>query len=155
MSHFDILREAIKDEDGALVKTIGDAVMAVFRRPANALRAILRAQRELAEEREGRTALNLKAGIHFGPCIAVTLNDRLDYFGGTINMASRLEGLSTGRDIILSDAVMDDPEVNEILKATEKYSATAFRMNLKGFDTIEFDLWRVAESTPHTAETGG
>jgi class 3 adenylate cyclase len=151
MNHFDILREAIKEEDGALVKTIGDAVMAVFRRPANALRAILRAQRELAAEREGRVALILKAGIHSGPCIAVTLNDRLDYFGGTINMASRLEGLSTGHDIILSDAVMDDPEVNEILKATEKYSATAFRMNLKGFDTIEFDLWRVAESTPHTA----
>jgi class 3 adenylate cyclase len=155
MNHFDVLKKFIAEHDGAIVKTIGDAVMAVFRCPANALVAMLDAQAALANPGEGIMPLQLKAGLHSGPCIAVTLNDRLDYFGGTINMASRLEGLSTGRDIILSDAVMDDPEVNEILKATEKYSATAFRMNLKGFDTIEFDLWRVAESTPHTAETGG
>jgi len=39
-----VLREAIAGEDGALIKTIGDAVMAVFRRPVSALRAILNAQ---------------------------------------------------------------------------------------------------------------
>ena len=34
--------------------------------------------------------LKLKAGIHYGSCIAVNLNERLDYFGTTVNAASRL-----------------------------------------------------------------
>ena len=102
MSHFDVLRDAIKEEDGGVVKTIGDAVMAVFRNPAAALRAILKAQRILAAPPDGSLPLMLKVGIHSGPCIAVTLNDRLDYFGGTVNMAARLEGLSTGGDVVVS-----------------------------------------------------
>ena len=92
MNHFDVLKQAIADEEGALVKTIGDAVMAVFRRPAAALRAMLVAQQRLASPPEGMAPLTLKAGLHVGPCIAVTLNDRLDYFGTTVNLAARLEG---------------------------------------------------------------
>src|ERR1051325_10297994 len=63
MNHFDVLREAIAEEDGALVKTIGDAVMAVFRHPAAALRAILKAQAKLASPPEGGQPLKLKVGI--------------------------------------------------------------------------------------------
>jgi class 3 adenylate cyclase len=144
MSHFDVLREAIKEEDGALVKTIGDAVMAVFRRPAAALRAILKAQRILAAPPDGARPLMLKVGIHSGPCIAVTLNDRLDYFGGTVNLAARLEGLSTGGDVIVSPAVHADPEVTELLeRADQNLVAEQFEMTLKGFDEERFDLWRI------------
>ena len=48
------------------------------------------------------TPVLLKLGLHEGPCIAVTLNDRLDYFGQTVNLAARLQGESRGGDIILS-----------------------------------------------------
>lgn len=144
MSHFDVLREVIAEEDGALVKTIGDAVMAVFRRPAAALRAILKAQQALASPPEGVRPLMLKVGIHAGPCIAVTLNDRLDYFGCTVNMAARLEGLSTGEDIILSAAAHADPEVAEMLAdPKDNLAANPFEMMLKGFDEESFELWRV------------
>ncbi|HET6669040.1 MAG TPA: DUF5939 domain-containing protein, partial [Pyrinomonadaceae bacterium] len=105
MNHFDVLKRAIAQADGALVKTIGDAVMGVFRNPASALAAMLQAQEELAVPPEGTAPLTLKAGIHIGPCIAVTLNERLDYFGSTVNMAARLEGLSTGNDVVISAAV--------------------------------------------------
>src|SRR5213078_1702521 len=115
MNHFDILRQAIADEDGALVKTIGDAVMAVFRHPAAALRAMLRAQQLLALPKDGNQPLSLKAGIHLGPCIAVTLNERLDYFGSTVNLAARLEGQSSGDDVVISTAVYSDPEVRGLL----------------------------------------
>jgi class 3 adenylate cyclase len=144
MSHFDLLREAIKEEDGALVKTIGDAVMAVFRRPAAALRAILKAQESLAAPADGSRPLLLKVGIHAGPCIAVTLNDRLDYFGGTVNLAARLEGLSTGGDVIVSSVVFADPEVKELIEQSEnKLSAEPFEMMVKGFDEERFQLWRI------------
>ncbi|MGB9181789.1 MAG: DUF5939 domain-containing protein [Pyrinomonadaceae bacterium] len=145
MSHFDVLRQAIADEDGALVKTIGDAVMAVFRSPVDALRAMFKAQEMLASPPAGMQPLTLKAGMHAGPCIAVTLNDRLDYFGSTVNMASRLEGLSTGRDVIISAAVRSDPEVAAMLAQEEnELTAERFEMMLKGFDEEQFELWRVA-----------
>jgi class 3 adenylate cyclase len=142
MSHFDVLRQAIADADGALVKTIGDAIMAVFRRPDAALRAILKAQDILANPTDGGLPLTLKVGIHAGPCIAVTLNDRLDYFGGTVNLAARLEGLSSGGDVVISESVHHDPAVQELL--AEHLQAENFSKMLKGFGDEEFDLWRVA-----------
>ena len=112
LDHFIVLREAITAEDGAVIKTIGDAVMAVFLRPVAAVRAMLAAQQRMAEWGDrGGPRLYLKAGLHYGPCIAVTLNDRLDYFGSTVNLASRLEKFSSGEDVIVSDVIRRDPEV--------------------------------------------
>jgi class 3 adenylate cyclase len=150
MNHFDVLKKVISDEDGALVKTIGDAVMAIFRRPVGALKAMLAAQEMLASPAGGISPLTLKAGIHEGPCIAVTLNDRLDYFGSTVNMAARLESLSTGDDVVISRSIYDDAEVRELVRA-EKLQATPFEMMLKGFDEERFELWRVSRATEKSA----
>lgn len=144
MSHFDVLRKAIADHDGAVVKTIGDAVMGVFRCAADALVAMLEVQRRLAEPTDGSRPLQLKAGLHTGPCIAVTLNDRLDYFGSTVNLAARLEGLSSGNDVIISRSVYEDAQVRELLDS-KRLHATEFDMSLKGFDDERFALWRVSE----------
>jgi class 3 adenylate cyclase len=155
MDHFAVLREAIAKEDGALVKTIGDAVMAVFRRPASALRAILIAQQRLAAPPGGAAPFYLKAGMHHGPCIAVTMNDRLDYFGSVVNMAARLERLSSGEDIIVSDAVRHDPEVEELLSTPENLLIPEpFEAQLKGFDEAPFHLWRVVRSPAGVSRVG-
>ncbi len=154
MNHFDVLRGVIAEADGALVKTIGDAVMAVFRRPVSALRAMLKAQQVLASPPEGVAPLTLKAGIHMGPCIAVTLNDRLDYFGSTVNMAARLEGQSDGSDIIISRALYDDPEVRKMVEA-EGYTATRFDIELKGFEQERFELWRISRRLESAADARG
>jgi class 3 adenylate cyclase len=147
MNHFDVLKQAIADEDGALVKTIGDAVMAVFRQPVAAVRAMLRAQRTLASPPEGMMPLILKAGLHTGACIAVTLNDRLDYFGSTVNLAARLEGQSTGGDVVISAAVYADPGVRELLSdSVGALVATRFEILLKGFAEERFELWRIARA---------
>ncbi|MBK8987819.1 MAG: hypothetical protein IPM39_17420 [Chloroflexi bacterium] len=142
MEHFDVLRAAIEAADGAIVKTIGDAVMAVFRRPAAGLQAILQAQQTLRTSPEGKRPLLLKAALHHGPCIGVNLNGRFDYFGSTINVASRLEKYAGGTDIILSTAVADDPEVHAFLQ-TQPTHMEPFRQRLKGFDDEEFVLWRL------------
>jgi len=148
MDHFAVLREAIAEEDGALVKTIGDAVMAVFRRPVSALRAILDAQRRLAAQPGGAPPFYLKAGMHHGPCIAVTMNDQLDYFGSVVNTAARLERLSSGEDVIISEAVRHDPEVEEFLSTPQNQLVPEpFEAQLKGFDEAQFHLWRVARSS--------
>ena len=138
--HFRLLREAIEPEHGSLVKTIGDAVMAAFLEPAGAVRAALRAHAALARGAAAPT-LVLKAGLHTGPCIAVTLNERLDYFGSTVNIAARLAGLSQGCDLVMSDVVRADPGVGEML-AEAGLEPEGFRASLRG---IEGDavLWRV------------
>lgn len=147
MNHFDILRAAIDAEQGAIVKTIGDAVMAVFRRPIAALRAIQKAQEQLANPPEGIRPLQLKAAAHTGHSIAVTLNERLDYFGTTINIASRLEKFARANEIVISDHLYHDPEVQEFLQnATDKLDIESFDEMLKGFDNENFHLWRITAS---------
>jgi len=144
LNHFDVLKKAIAEADGALVKTIGDAVMGVFRDSASALSAVLTAQHNLSAPPEGTPPLTLKAGMHTGPCIAVTLNDRLDYFGSTVNLAARLEGLSTGDDVVISQTVYDDPDVQDLINSPDaNIQAVPFENLLKGFEEERFQLWRV------------
>jgi class 3 adenylate cyclase len=116
-AHFRVLTEIIGSEAGAVVKTIGDAVMATFPTPDRALAAALRiraAMRKLNEER-GSEDLLLKIGIHEGPCLAVTLNDRQDYFGQTVNIASRVQGLATSSSIYATGRVIAGPHSCNIL----------------------------------------
>ena len=128
--HFALLAAIVRDHDGAVVKTIGDAVMASFSDPAQAVRAALAMQAEIGSSARGVRDLVLKVGVHAGPSVVVTLNDRLDYFGSTVNMAARLQGQSTGGDIVLSSSVADDPAVREVLAAMPKRRET---VALKGF----------------------
>ena len=93
--HFRVLNEIVASEAGAVVKTIGDAVMATFPTPDRALAAALRMRESVRDIRDGD--LLIKIGIHEGPCLAVTLNDRLDYFGQTVNIAARVQGLADAR----------------------------------------------------------
>ena len=115
--HFDRLQEITVHHHGAIIKTIGDAVMAAFLEPADAVRAALAMRRDIATLRpgEGDRDLILKIGIHKGAAIAVTLNDRLDYFGQTVNIASRVQELADADDIYLSEAVFAVPAVKAAL----------------------------------------
>jgi class 3 adenylate cyclase len=146
LDHFEVLQKAIAAEDGVLIKTIGDAIMAAFPRPVAALRGVLKAQEELAMPQAEEQPLFLKAGVHQGPCIAVTLNDRLDYFGSTVNLAARLERFSSGEDVIISESVRNDAEVAEFLSgAGNGLQAERFETPVSGFDE-QFPLWRVQRS---------
>ena len=134
--HFALLASIVRDHDGAVVKTIGDAVMASFGDPANAVKAALAMQARIANFGEKGHELVLKLGVHAGPSVVVNLNDRLDYFGSTVNMAARLQGQSQGGDIVLSRAVADDPAVRPLLATL---AAREESVPLKGFaDPISF-----------------
>jgi class 3 adenylate cyclase len=115
--HFAFLSERVERHGGFVVKTVGDAVMAAFRDPADAVRAALAIQDEAAEFNRGRgdPGITLKLGLNFGPCIAVTAGGVLDYFGSAVNTASRLEHECRGGEIIVSAAVLADPEAREAL----------------------------------------
>ena len=131
--HFRVLHEIIAAESGAVVKTIGDAVMATFPTPDRALAAALRmrdAMRALNEQR-GREDLLLKIGIHEGPCLAVTLNDRQDYFGQTVNIASRVQALAVSRSILATGSVVDNPLASSLLE-TDGIKPMSRRLPVRG-----------------------
>src|SRR5437016_6619784 len=118
--HFRVLHEIIAAESGAVVKTIGDAVMATFPTPDKALAAALRirdAMHSLNSQRQNEDLL-LKIGIHEGPCLAVTFNDRQDYFGQTVNMAARVQGLAKSRSIFATKSIVTDARAVKILETS-------------------------------------
>ena len=131
--HFRVLNEIIVSERGAVVKTIGDAVMATFATPDRAVAAAIRmreAMSDLGEQRQHESLL-LKMGIHEGPCLAVTLNDRQDYFGQTVNIAARVQGLAASRSIVATGQVVQDPEAAAFLR-TSGLTPTLRRTALRG-----------------------
>ena len=139
--HFVILERAVAAQGGSIVKTMGDSVMAAFNHPAAALQAIREAQAQILLN--NKQPLLIKAGIHRGPCIVVNLNERLDYFGSTVNIAARLPGFSQGSEVIFSAPVYNDPEVSAFLKENIVGSEAAYlRETIKGYDE-PFDLWRL------------
>ncbi|MBB3020595.1 class 3 adenylate cyclase [Microvirga lupini] len=142
-SHFQVLNEIVASESGAVVKTIGDAVMATFPTPDHAISAALRmreAMRQLNEER-GSEDLLLKIGIHEGPCLAVTLNDRQDYFGQTVNIASRVQGLAMSRSIFATGAVVENQRASQIIAKQGLHPALQ-KTSLRGLND-EFSVYEI------------
>lgn len=141
--HFGVLAEIIREHDGALIKTIGDAVMAAFATPEHAVQAALHIHDRIAAfnadygrqtgsaDTAPNVAIGLKMGLHAGRCIAVTLNERLDYFGSTVNLAARLQGRSRRSEIVLSESLAADPAVVPLLRDRPASRESA---ELKGFD---------------------
>jgi class 3 adenylate cyclase len=115
--HFRLLQEIVASERGAVVKTIGDAVMATFATPDRAVAAAIRmreAMSDLGAQRQYQGLL-LKIGIHEGPCLAVTLNEQQDYFGQTVNIASRVQSLAASRSIVATGQVVENPQASAVL----------------------------------------
>jgi class 3 adenylate cyclase len=123
--HFRTLNEIVAAEGGAVVKTIGDAVMATFLTPDHALSAALRMREAMRRLNETRTSedLLLKIGIHEGPCLAVNLNERQDYFGQTVNIASRVQGLAQTRSILATAPVIENARSAELLERNGQKTA--------------------------------
>jgi adenylate cyclase len=138
--HFDLLRKTIATCDGALVKTIGDSVMAAFFDPAKAVEAAFEMHRSINEDNAARggPTLTLKIGIHHGPCIAVNLNDVLDYFGTAVNLAARVQKESHGQDVVVTEEIWQDVRVQELLAKhkCESQKETCVLRGLSGTRTL-------------------
>ena len=150
--HFGILDDAIAAHRGAVVKTIGDAVMGVFPTALDALEAGVAIQRAICAL-DGRGVVDparlVRVGVHAGPCVAVTLNGRLDYFGTTVNLAARIEHESRGGEIVTSAAVYHDREVAE-RRAALPVRGEPFVARLRGVVT-PVQLYRLIPCRDHAA----
>jgi class 3 adenylate cyclase len=137
-AHFRVLNKIVATEGGAVVKTIGDAVMATFPTPDRAMAAAFK-MREAVKDLNGD--LLLKIGIHMGPCLAVSLNDRQDYFGQTVNIASRVQGLATSRSIFATKQVVMDSKAGKLLQESG-IAATPQTRSLRGIAN-QFEIFEI------------
>ncbi|MDJ0703257.1 MAG: adenylate/guanylate cyclase domain-containing protein [Leptolyngbyaceae cyanobacterium MO_188.B28] len=130
--HFQMLFQVVDQQGGAIIKTIGDAIMAAFTNPLNAVKAALSMQQQMTTLNQQLTApevLTLKVGLDIGACVCVNLNSQMDYFGMTVNRAARVQSLSQGEDIVLTDALW--METQELLSG---YAQIQEEIDLKGID---------------------
>jgi class 3 adenylate cyclase len=144
--HYGILNKAVQDQHGAVVKTIGDAIMATFTQPVDAIGAGLEMLRKLRllNKDSYHGNLILKIGIHRGAAISVTLNDRIDYFGQTVNIASRVQGSAGGNEIYLTEEIYKAPGVPDLL---QKYGCEIepIQIQLRGIEE-QVKIYRVTGS---------
>lgn len=132
--HFDVLRKVIDTHRGTVVKTMGDAVMAAFVDTPACVRAAIGCIREFETFRtthEHGALTGLKVGLFAGACYAVNANQTLDYFGQTVNCASRVQHLAESGEIVLEESAFDDLDAptRDALQVIEKLEA-----KVKGVD---------------------
>jgi class 3 adenylate cyclase len=137
--HFDVLFKVVEAHHGVVVKTIGDSVMASFRRPSDGVEAaigIRAAFNEFNKRKNLRNEVIVKLGLHAGPTIMVNLNNRLDYFGQVANMAARIQGTAGGGEIIISSEVRQDAHAVASMKGRVKALRRRLE-NLKGISEAQ------------------
>lgn len=112
--HFTEILEVVKQHHGAVVKTIGDAAMAAFSSPVDAIAAAERILLGLPPGRED-LKIRVRASLNTGPCIAVSLNTNIDYFGNTVNLAAKLQAFAEAGQLAFPKALVEQPGVQALL----------------------------------------
>lgn len=107
--HFRLLTDVVRKYKGAIVKTMGDAIMATFSTPTEGLLAALEMMDQIKTMNESGFSegyeIGLKVGLNEGSALAVVNDERLDYFGQSVNIAARVQGLAKSGEVWLSESV--------------------------------------------------
>jgi adenylate cyclase len=145
----DLLKQCVALHKGRFIKTIGDAVMAMFETPSNGVRSAIEMQRSILEANSHKPEgdrVTIRVGLHYGTAIVKTS----DLFGDAVNVASRVESHAQPEQIVISDAVHD-----EVVSAGEFRIRPLGRVELKGKaerrDLYEVEWKEVAPSTTQFA----
>jgi len=149
--HFSAIRDTVARFEGTIVKTIGDAVMAAFVDPVRCLEAALALDRCVRPIDAAGAPLRLRVGFHAGPCIAMRANDRIDYFGTTVNLAARLQKLAGAGEVALARSIAERPEMAAILSVLETTVAHQ-TLEIKGFPQ-RIDVVRIAPTGTSSASS--
>jgi class 3 adenylate cyclase len=104
-AHYRVLRESIREHDGAPVRTEGDSCFAVFTRASDAVRCAAAVQQRLAAHAwpaEIGTP-RVRMGLHTGE---LRLQER-EYYGPPVNRAARIQAAGHGGQILLSGVTLE------------------------------------------------
>ncbi|WP_197454671.1 protein kinase domain-containing protein [Stieleria varia] len=110
--HLKLISEVVVSNGGNVVKTIGESLLAVFPSRDQALLAA-RHMRAAVQEGDSRQ-LSFGIGVHCGPTLVTTQNNRLDYFGSTVRAVLALPQRA-GNQTLVTAPVFSDPGVREVM----------------------------------------
>ncbi|MDM8528775.1 DUF5939 domain-containing protein [Anaerolineales bacterium HSG24] len=137
--HFKLLSESVRAYSGAIVKTMGDAIMATFTSPLNgflcALDMIGKIDALNDEWKQHGYEIGLKVGLNSGSALTVVNDERLDYFGQSVNIAARIQGLAQSSEIYLSDSIYKEAGIEQLL-AMHGYVSEWQEASLKGVGEV-------------------
>lgn len=133
--HYKILTESVRENAGAVIKTMGDAIMATFSSPLDGVKAAIQMMDKMgpfnSRLRQENRSLGLKIGLHEGSALAVNAEDRLDYFGQTVNVAARVQALAQADEICVTEQVFQADGVRRAF-ADKGYQEERRLVSLKG-----------------------
>lgn len=132
--HFEIMQEVIAQFEGGIVKTIGDAVMASFPTSQLAIQASLEILRQFQKHKTELDGLEVKLGLHRGPTIVVSANDRNDFFGSTVNVAARTQGVARAQELVISKSLSQEDEISQTLNNNRAIAHREFQADFKGIE---------------------
>lgn len=100
LRHNSLVRTAVSDHGGSVVKSQGDGFMIVFSSTNAALRFAVALQREIAGHNPGSAEepLLLRIGMHTGNVMRADE----DYLGKAVVLAARITGHASGGEILVS-----------------------------------------------------
>lgn len=132
--HFDALFREIVSHSGGVIKTIGDAVLAIFQDPATAVKVsfdMKDAVRDLMKRHKLEKTSGIKTGISSGTALIVNMNDTLDLFGATINLAARIINYADRATTAVTETILENPDVNKYVNENS-LSLQTISQELKG-----------------------
>lgn len=109
--HDRIVHRAVEQHEGHVVKTQGDGFMVAFGSPAEAARAALQVQADIASVRAGSrlAGVRVRIGAHRGS----TVHRDNDLFGRNVALAARVASQAEGGEVLVSDSVLEQLEAEE------------------------------------------
>ena len=137
--HFEEINKFVKENEGAIIKTIGDAVMAAFPSPKGAIQTAMALRNTFSGT--AMNSIKLRISIHFGQCIAVNLNSGIDYFGKTVNIAAKIQKLAGASQIVFTKEYKDNPDV-ELFLESNKIILEELKYSIPGMKD-EFTIYRI------------
>ncbi len=120
--HNELLFPCVDSNNGEIIKTIGDAIMASFECADDAVRCAVDMQKALKSfnvEKASMKKIRVRIGINFGEVI---LQDG-DLYGDVVNAAARIESLAEGDMILVSAQVRDALVDSEFITQVFAYDA--------------------------------
>lgn len=102
--YIDTLSGVVADHQGALIKTIGDEIMATFSSAEAAFNAACAMQTAVANEQPSSgIPLHIRIGFNYGEVI----KESTDVFGNTVNVAARVAAITRAGQTMSTQAVFD------------------------------------------------
>ena len=139
----EIMKEATRQYNGTVIKTIGDEVMSTFDTVDEAMGAAVMMQGRITADtrKEGGIPVSIRIGCHFGPVV----QEQNDIFGAAVHTANRMTSQAKARQIIISGETVKNMSP-ELQKQTRQIDVATVRGRLDEVALYEL-LWNPEEAT--------